>query len=371
MEAPGHRPLESAKAKLAGLGRLPSLGSTFFWRILALIVWSLIAFPSKSSARRVPAKAPATLCPEVQSIQVSRELEGDVLRDRAPETAEVSVISGGTSAQAAVTVMAVGPVLGSMDAPDVATTTACDATGVVITATTIRSSEYAGGVQKNVLWRPRLEIVLTPRPSGTALTTTWKMSLTTGAEVRHARMPPYPEVNYPVTVTKVIHHGGGYGTSSGVAIKTDRMADGAGVGGARIGCAHRVSNYRTGAPRVIDTVPPTISIGAKPSVLWPPDGGLVTVTVSGTIQDNPGGSGVNALNTCFFVVDQYGKVQPSGAVTVGTGGSYSFTVQLQASREGSDPDGRVYSIAVNASDNNGNSAASPVAKVIVPHDQRN
>jgi hypothetical protein len=303
----------------------------------------------------------------VQSIRVSQEFERDVLRDRAPETARLSIVPSGVGPHGTVTVMAVGPALGSMDAENVETTRMCDANGVVVTATTTR---YDGGVQKNVLWRPRLEIVLVPRPAGTVLTTTWKMRVPSGAEVTRTDKPPYPEVSYPVTVTTRIRGGvNHYGATGGAANKTDRPADRNGTGGARVACVHQVSNYRPGAPSAIDTVPPTISIGAKPSILWPPNGGLVTVTVSGTIQDNPGGSGVNTLNTCFFVVDQYHQVQPTGSVTLASDGSYSFTVQLQASREGNDPNGRVYSIAVNASDNNGNSAASAVAKVMVPHDQ--
>lgn len=105
-----------------------------------------------------------------------------------------------------------------------------------------------------------------------------------------------------------------------------------------------------------------------PSTLWPPNGKLVTVTVSGTIQDAAGGSGVNSTGASFFVVDEYREVQPTGSVTVASDGSYSFTVQLQASRDGSDHDGRLYAITVNGQDNAGNSA-SATANVTVPHDQ--
>ena len=52
----------------------------------------------------------------MQSIRVSKEPEGDVLRDRAPETAQLSIVPPGAGPHATVTVMAVGPVLGSMDA---------------------------------------------------------------------------------------------------------------------------------------------------------------------------------------------------------------------------------------------------------------
>jgi hypothetical protein len=53
------------------------------------------------------------------------------------------------------------------------------------------------------------------------------------------------------------------------------------------------------------------------------------------------------------VMDEYGQIQPSGSITL-VNGSYSFTVALQASRRGNDPDGRHYMIAVSAKDIAGN-----------------
>jgi hypothetical protein len=162
------------------------------------------------------------------------------------------------------------------------------------------------------------------------------------------------------------------GTSGGVTVeKTDLLADGNGSGGVTIASVHTISNYRgPGTSTLVDTAPPTISILATPTTLWPPNGRLVTVTVSGTITDNPTGSGINALNTVFFVVDEYGEVQPTGTVTTANDGSYTFTLQLPASRAGEDRNGRQFAINVNASDNAGNTA-SATAKVTVPHDQGN
>jgi hypothetical protein len=73
----------------------------------------------------------------------------------------------------------------------------------------------------------------------------------------------------------------------------------------------------------------------------------------------------NPSSTAFFVVDQYRQVQPTGNVTVANDGSYSFTVELQASRDGNDPNGRRYAITLNAQDNAGNSS-SATANVTVP-----
>ncbi|HVZ88397.1 MAG TPA: hypothetical protein VHG72_15600 [Polyangia bacterium] len=160
------------------------------------------------------------------------------------------------------------------------------------------------------------------------------------------------------------------GTSGGVTInKTDQLADGNGTGGVTITRVQTITDYQVNeTPTAADTTPPTLAVRTMPSTLWPPNGKLVTVTVSGTIQDAAGGSGVNSTGASFFVVDEYREVQPTGSVTVASDGSYSFTVQLQASRDGSDHDGRLYAITVNGQDNAGNSA-SATANVTVPHDQ--
>jgi probable HAF family extracellular repeat protein len=106
-------------------------------------------------------------------------------------------------------------------------------------------------------------------------------------------------------------------------------------------------------PREADTTPPVITVSASPATLWPPDGRLVTVTVSGRITDEPGGSGVQANSAVYQVTDEYEQIQPNGDVPL-VNGRYSFTVALQASRRGNDQDGRHYTIVVNARDNAGN-----------------
>ena len=94
-------------------------------------------------------------------------------------------------------------------------------------------------------------------------------------------------------------------------------------------------------------------------------GKLVPVTVSGTMSDV--GSGVNPNSASYRVQDEYGSVQPSGAITLGAGGGYSFTVMLEASRRGNDRDGRHYSVTVSVTDNAGNNSSN-ASTVIVPHD---
>jgi hypothetical protein len=116
---------------------------------------------------------------------------------------------------------------------------------------------------------------------------------------------------------------------------------------------------------LVDKTPPVITVSATPKALWPPNRKMVPVTISGTITDT--GSGVNVNSVAYAVKDEYGEVQPDGAITLGPGGAYSFTILLQASRLGTDLDGRRYMITVRAKDNAGN-GASKMSVVTVPHD---
>lgn len=116
-----------------------------------------------------------------------------------------------------------------------------------------------------------------------------------------------------------------------------------------------------------DTTPPQIDTTASPTSLWPPNGKLVPVTVSGTMTDD--GSGVDPATASFSVLDEYGAVQPAGPITVAADGSFSFTVRLEARRAGGDRDGRHYTITVQAADTAGNVGTTQL-DVVVPHDQR-
>ncbi|HET6383807.1 MAG TPA: chitobiase/beta-hexosaminidase C-terminal domain-containing protein [Armatimonadota bacterium] len=117
----------------------------------------------------------------------------------------------------------------------------------------------------------------------------------------------------------------------------------------------------------IDSAPPVVTASATPTILWPPNGQLVNVTVSGTITDNL--SGVNPSSGAFSAVDSYGEPQPGGTFAIASDGSYSFTVPLEASRLGEDKNGRAYTVVVQASDEAGVTGAGSVV-ISVPHDQR-
>jgi len=118
---------------------------------------------------------------------------------------------------------------------------------------------------------------------------------------------------------------------------------------------------------ILDTTPPVISLAVTPTILWPPNGKMVPVTISGTITD--AGSGVNARSANFAVHDEYHLIQPHGTIALDSAGNYSFTILLQASRNGNDGDGRRYTIRVTATDNAGNRGVKQTS-VTVPHSRR-
>jgi len=116
----------------------------------------------------------------------------------------------------------------------------------------------------------------------------------------------------------------------------------------------------------IDQTSPTITSTANPSNIWPPNGNMVSVIVAGIMTDNLSGISTNSAD--FVVTDSYGSVQPAGPVSISANGTYSFTVSLEARRDGQDKNGRVYTIKISVPDNAGNSATSTTT-VLVPHDQ--
>lgn len=79
---------------------------------------------------------------------------------------------------------------------------------------------------------------------------------------------------------------------------------------------------------------------------------------------------MNVNSATYAVKDEYGKVQPHGAIVLGSGGAYLFSVSLQASRLGTDLNGRRYTVTIQAKDNAGNTGSNTIA-VTVPYDRGN
>jgi hypothetical protein len=122
--------------------------------------------------------------------------------------------------------------------------------------------------------------------------------------------------------------------------------------------------YCTALP---DTTAPAITVGTKPSVLWPPKGQLVAVAISGTVTDDL--SGVDPTTVRFEVADEYGMQAPRGSVVLRADGTYTVTVSLEAARRGRDKDGRLFTVVVSARDRAGNGGSSS-STVVVRHDVR-
>jgi len=103
----------------------------------------------------------------------------------------------------------------------------------------------------------------------------------------------------------------------------------------------------------IDLTAPDVTASANPSSA-PKRPQPVTVTVSGSATDSLSGIG----SASFNVIDEYGVTQPSGSVTVQANGSYSFTLSLPATKNGSDKNGHLYTIIVTVADRAGNSSSA-------------
>jgi hypothetical protein len=103
----------------------------------------------------------------------------------------------------------------------------------------------------------------------------------------------------------------------------------------------------------IDPFSPFVSAAANPATA-PKGPKPVNVTITGSVSDAV--SGVSSAS--YNVIDEYGTTQPSGAVTVQSNGTYSFTLALPANRPGNDRDGHLYTIVVTGFDQAGNSTTA-------------
>lgn len=105
----------------------------------------------------------------------------------------------------------------------------------------------------------------------------------------------------------------------------------------------------------IDKTLPAVSIDANPKEIWPPNDKMVDVTITGFATDN------YLFSKTFTVDDEYDLITP-------TISDFGQTIQLEARKEGSDKDGRIYTINILAEDKAGN-ITEQQTQVLVPHDQ--
>lgn len=109
----------------------------------------------------------------------------------------------------------------------------------------------------------------------------------------------------------------------------------------------------------IDKTPPSIpSLSTSPGMLWPPNHKMVDVLINGSAADY----GSDIASVVISVTDEYGVYNMTGL-------SFGGTIQLEAWREGTDGDGRQYTIIAAVTDKAGNRATATTV-VLVPHDMR-
>ena len=138
---------------------------------------------------------------EVHSMAVSYKVVPNISLDAKQETIEIGPSATDTQH---IAIVALGPVLGSMDSRKVSTDLACTIDGLVLTAAITRSAAYKGTTAKNILWRPEITIVIVPRQLEISFQASWRMRLTNGQNVGRFRTPPFPEQQYPITVRKTL-----------------------------------------------------------------------------------------------------------------------------------------------------------------------
>jgi len=107
----------------------------------------------------------------------------------------------------------------------------------------------------------------------------------------------------------------------------------------------------------IDRTSPVVNISANPECLWPPNKKMVDVKIDGSATDDISGIG----SVTITVTDEYGVYNMAVP-------GFGSTIQLEAWREGTDSDGRIYTITVVVTDGAGNEATGTV-NVTVPHDK--
>ncbi|MBC7901371.1 MAG: family 10 glycosylhydrolase [Saprospiraceae bacterium] len=117
----------------------------------------------------------------------------------------------------------------------------------------------------------------------------------------------------------------------------------------------------------IDKTAPTIQLIATPSIIWPPNGKPVNVAISGNGTDAISGlAGVS-----YAVSDEYGsELNIAPRALTGNSSNWLENLIVEARRNGSDRDGRLYRVTATIVDEAG-LTATEFADIVVPHDRRN
>jgi len=115
----------------------------------------------------------------------------------------------------------------------------------------------------------------------------------------------------------------------------------------------------------IDTTAPVLALSATPSVIWPATNEIVNVRLDGDGSDSV--SGLASIS--YVVTDEYGTPLTLPVRTLSGGSAnWSEVLAVEARREGTDLDGRLYVVIATLTDVAGNTTTA-TKNIIVPHDQ--
>ena len=129
----------------------------------------------------------------------------------------------------------------------------------------------------------------------------------------------------------------------------------------------RASNVETAKSITlkIDTSAPVLALTATPSVIWPVTGEMVNVRLEGTGSDSVSG----LASVSYVVTDEYGTPLTLPLRTLSGGSSiWTEVLAVEARRDGTDLDGRLYVVTATLTDVAGNTT-TVTKNIVVPHDQ--
>lgn len=106
--------------------------------------------------------------------------------------------------------------------------------------------------------------------------------------------------------------------------------------------------------------------GVSPEVLWPPNGSMEEVIVTGHVYMD---EGCTLYEAGYSVDDEYGIFTSMGSILIDTAGAFEAILPVEASRSGEDKDGRHYTVSFYA-ENEAGIGQSDVVEILVPHDMR-
>jgi hypothetical protein len=115
----------------------------------------------------------------------------------------------------------------------------------------------------------------------------------------------------------------------------------------------------------IDTSAPVLALNATPSVIWPVTNQMVNIRIDGNGSDLVSG----LASVSYVVTDEYATPLSLPVRSLsGSSTNWNETLAVEARREGTDLDGRLYVVVATLTDIAGNTSTI-TTNILVPHDQ--